>query len=225
MGSENLFHKRRAKAADRLGRKKAKRSSYDKVLIVCEGEKTEPNYFRELIDIYEINTANVAIDGTGGSSPKSVLNRAIELYELEDRKGDPFDSVYCVFDKDRHDSYEETLSKIASKRPKGIFYAAVSIPCFEYWLLLHFAYSTKPYATTGSKSIGEEVLKDLLNFMPGYTKGTRNVFSTLYPQLDFAKANAARVLQNAHDNHTDNPSTYAHELIEYLQNIKCVKKE
>ena len=45
MGSEDLFHKRKAKAADSLKRRKAKRSSYDKVLIVCEGEKTEPNYF------------------------------------------------------------------------------------------------------------------------------------------------------------------------------------
>jgi len=56
MGSENLFHKRKAKAADRLERRKAKRASYDKVIIVCEGEKTEPNYFNELIDFYEINS-------------------------------------------------------------------------------------------------------------------------------------------------------------------------
>ena len=45
MGSEDLFHKRKAKSAEQLERRKAKRSPYEKVLIVCEGEKTEPNYF------------------------------------------------------------------------------------------------------------------------------------------------------------------------------------
>ena len=59
MGTVNLFHKRKAKAADGLERRKAKRESYDKVLIVCEGEKTEPNYFNELINFYKLNTANV----------------------------------------------------------------------------------------------------------------------------------------------------------------------
>ena len=34
MGSQDLFHKRKAKLANNLERKKAKRDSYDKVLIV-----------------------------------------------------------------------------------------------------------------------------------------------------------------------------------------------
>jgi hypothetical protein len=75
MGSEDLHHKRKAKKADKLARKKEKRASYEKVLIVCEGSKTEPNYFNELIEYYEINSANVAIDGKCGSSPKSFLKK------------------------------------------------------------------------------------------------------------------------------------------------------
>jgi hypothetical protein len=102
MGSEDLHHKRKAKKADKLAREKNRRASYDKVLIVCEGEKTEPNYFNELIEHYEINSANVAIDGSCGSSPRSVFKRAEQLYKSEERKGAPFDRVYCVFDKDSH---------------------------------------------------------------------------------------------------------------------------
>ena len=94
MGSDNLFHKRKAKAADRLKRRKAKRSPYDKVLIVCEGEKTEPNYFNECIQFYKLNTANVEVDGTCGSSPMSVYQRTIELCRTESRKGVPFDRGY-----------------------------------------------------------------------------------------------------------------------------------
>jgi hypothetical protein len=43
MGSEDLFHKRKARSANKLARKKANRASYDRILIVCEGEKTEPH--------------------------------------------------------------------------------------------------------------------------------------------------------------------------------------
>lgn len=220
MGSDNLFHKRKAKAADSLERRKSKRSSYDKVFIVCEGQKTEPNYFNEIIKTYKLNTANVAIDGSCGSSPKSVFERAIDLWKREEIKGDPFDRVYCVFDKDSHETYEETLRNIYTQTPKEIFYAAVSIPCFEYWLLLHFKYSTKPYAATGASSIANEVLKELRGVMPAYEKGSHNIFTDLHSQLDFAKANAARSLQCAEGNHTDNPSTFIHELVEYLQNLK-----
>ncbi len=221
MGSDNLFHVRKAKRLEKLVRAKARRSTYDKVLIVCEGEKTEPNYFNDVIDFYEINSANVAIDGTCGSSPKSVFLRAIELYEAEDRKGDAFDKVYCVFDKDSHESYEEALTLITSHKPKDIFCAITSVPCFEYWIRLHFDYSAKPYAKTGSLSIGEEVLKDLKTFLPNYTKGGRGLFLTLIEQLDFATDNAKRALQSSKDSQTDNPSTLIHELITYLREIKA----
>lgn len=219
-GSEDLFHKRKAKAADKLERRKAKRDSYDKVLIVCEGGKTEPNYFIELVDHYEINSANVAIDGSCGSSPRSVYERAHSLYQAEAIKGDPFDRVYCVFDKDSHDTYDETLTRIASEKPSSTFYATTSIPCFEYWLLLHFRYTTKPYARAGSSSIGNEVLKDLVAVMPEYEKGGQKLFASLFGQLEYAKSNSVRTLQEANDNHTDNPSTNVHELVEYLQDIK-----
>ncbi len=136
MGSEDLFHKRKAKASAELGRRKAKRESYEKVLIVCEGEKTEPNYFRELVAYYELNTANVEIDGKCGSSPKNVYKRALELYTTEENRGDPFDRVYCVFDKDTHSTYQETLTAISSQSPKRGFFHVTSVPCFEYWLFL-----------------------------------------------------------------------------------------
>jgi len=56
--------------------------------------------------------------------------------------------------------------------------------------------------------------------MPEYEKGSGNIFSSLYPQLDFAKANAERALEASQKNNTDNPSTYIHQLVEYLQNLK-----
>lgn len=50
MGTDNLFHRLKTKQIKELSRKNAKRDPYDKVLIVCEGKKTEPHYFNDLND-------------------------------------------------------------------------------------------------------------------------------------------------------------------------------
>lgn len=52
--------KRKASATERRA---AQRAPYDKVLIVCEGSKTEPNYFRDLIKLHDISSVNVRISG------------------------------------------------------------------------------------------------------------------------------------------------------------------
>jgi hypothetical protein len=54
VGTDNFHHKRKAKLAKDLQRRQARRAPYEKVLIVCEGGKTEPNYFTELRDHYEL---------------------------------------------------------------------------------------------------------------------------------------------------------------------------
>jgi hypothetical protein len=56
-----------------LRRSKPKRSPYDRVLIVCEGRKTEPYYFNALVDDLKLNTANVDVDGNSDSSPRSII--------------------------------------------------------------------------------------------------------------------------------------------------------
>ena len=79
---------------------------------------------------------------------------------------------------------------------------------------------TRPYAATGKLSVGGEVLKELKEVMPEYEKGTNNIFLSLSQQIEFAKENATRSLKCAKGNHTDNPSTSIHDLIDYLQNLK-----
>lgn len=221
MGSDNLHHKRKAKNAEQLARRAAMREPYPKVLIVCEGEKTEPNYFRELKDHYALNSANIAICGEEcDSDPVSIVQYAKKRYREEKAAGDAFDKVYCVFDKDKHFNYEQALADIRSATPKEIYIAINSVPCFEYWLLLHFNYNTRPYETLPGNSACNQVLMDLRHYFSAYEKCQLDVFSSLLGQLDRAKHNASRGLQEADDNHTDNPSTKVHKLVEFLQNIK-----
>lgn len=220
MGTDNLHHKRKAKQVSNLARKKAKRASYAKVLIVCEGEKTEPNYFEALKDHLALNSANIYVTGECGSSPVSIVGYAMQRYRDEQRAGDSFDKVFCVFDRDTHNTYQRALDKIATAKPKDTFVAITSVPCFEYWLLLHFEYTTAPFHAAGTKSAGDRVVDKLRKYIPDYQKGDGSVFAQLIDQLPRAKAHASKALIDADANNSDNPITHVHELVEYLQNIK-----
>lgn len=203
-------------------RKKASREPYDKVLIVCEGSKTEPNYFEEIQTHYQISSLNIEIDGESGSSPSCVVKRAKELAKKEEKLGSPFDKVYCVFDKDNHASYNEALSQIRAQSG-DVFQSAQSIPSFEFWLLLHFEYTTRAYVSQQGNSVGAQAVRDFKakGSMAQYDKGEKGIFKKLFDQLGTAKRNAERVLATADANQTDNPSTHVHLLVDYLQNIKA----
>lgn len=220
MGSDNLFSKRKARNAKSLRRRGARREAYKKILIVCEGAKTEPNYFAEAREYYSLNTVNVEVRGDCGSDPVSVVNFAKQRYREERDAGDPFDQIYCVFDKDGHATYTQALDMLASATPKGTFFAINSVPCFEYWLLLHFDYSTRPYSALPGKSSGDQVLTELKHYIPDYEKGRRTIFTDLIDQLEQAKIFAERALRECERNQTDNPSTCVHELVQVLQDLK-----
>ena len=72
MGSDDLFRKRKAKTSNALRRHPARRAPYTKVLLVCEGEKTEPDYFKQLKDHLRLHSANVEICSGRGSDPCSL---------------------------------------------------------------------------------------------------------------------------------------------------------
>ena len=84
MGTDNLFHRRKVRRAEMHRRKMASRSPYDRVLIVCEGGKTEPHYFRWLIKNFGLNRANVVIaDKKGGLDPKRLVDYALKEFNKE----------------------------------------------------------------------------------------------------------------------------------------------
>lgn len=196
------------------------REPYSRVLIVCEGEKTEPIYFIELRDHYRLNTANIEIAGREcGSSPDRVVEYAKRRYKEEARE-DPFDKVFCVFDKDCHESYARALDAI-SREPSGTFEAIPSVPCFEYWFLLHYKYTTSPYeGISGGNSPCDNLTSDLRTHIPEYGHGTSGLFFRLKDDLGTAKQRARRALHQAREAGTDNPSTRVHLLVHYLQHIK-----
>lgn len=219
MGSDNLHHKRKQRARDSYKRKISQRASYDIVLIVCEGKKTEPYYLREFCDSLKLNSANIKIIGVGVDPLKLVDNAEQQFNESKD-----YDRVFCVFDKDQHSTYQNALNKVRSLRTRSRnsipIYSITSVPCFEYWLLLHFIDSARPFEKTGNKSSGEVLLNEIGNYIKNYYKGHKNIFEMTKANLEIAINRAKRICEQQANHGTDNPSTNMYELIEYLRNIK-----
>lgn len=213
---------RKPKSLKALSRKYATRTSRDRVLIVCEGEKTEPNYFRELRSSLGLTNADIIIcGGECGTDPKSVVEYAIQRYYQDT----DFDRVYCVFDKDGHATYNSAIQiakKVAMPREK-LFACIKSVPCFEYWLILHFSYTTAAFVETGKKSPGDCAVSELRKHIPKYGKGIPGVYSIVAPYMRTAMQNSARAYEQASQANTDNPSTEMHLLIEYLISLSEIK--
>lgn len=221
MGTDELFKKRKVKDKADIQRQSAKKAPYERVLIVCEGEKTEPLYFQELVDYYKLSTINIHISGDCGSDPVSVVNHGFELFK--NGKNAPegqFDRVYCVIDRDGHTNYKQALDMINGAKRKGVFFAANSVPAFEYWLLLHFVFTTTPFSAVGGVSSGRAVFNDLRAHMPDYDKGSRHIFTLLLEKLVCGKRVCLGGFKHAIENDTDNPSTEVCGLVSYLQGLK-----
>jgi hypothetical protein len=220
MGSDNLFQKRKARKTEELKRRKESREQYDKVLIVCEGEKTEPYYIAALRDHFKLSSANIVIDPNSDSSPTSVVGYAKGL--ILENKNDPYDRVFCVIDRDRHADFDKAIAQIAGFSSKATkMEAIVSTPCFEYWILLHFTFTTKNFGVSGESPCQDLIRNELKSYLAEYQKADASILTALVQeQLGMAIANSQRAYEEASRNGTDNPLTTMHILVEYLKNLK-----
>ena len=123
-----------------LARRRARLEPRLRLLIVCEGRVTEPRYFRALRHEYRNSLVQIDILPEGGV-PKSLVEYALERVAVARREArrnrDPYlnyDEVWCVFDVDNHPNLAEARQQASDNGLK----VAISNPCFELWLLLHF---------------------------------------------------------------------------------------
>ena len=205
---------RKDRIRSNIRRKGPRRESYDRVLIVCEGTRTESSYFLDLAEQYQLSSVNIKIMGTG-SDPSNLVKQAKILQKKEKDLGESYDQVYCVFDKDSHAKFSSASLEAQANR----FKLARSWPCFEFWLLLHFEYTRHPYSRT-SKSPCTNCIEELRRHIPDYEKASQGLFEKLIGLLETAKGNATKVLADVERTGESNPSTEIHLLVEYLQMLR-----
>ena len=223
MGKDN---QPKVRQAAKLARRKARRASYERILIVSEGSKTEPLYFNEIRAHYRLHTANVQVrHSLAGTQPKQVVDYAEQLFITGDAAKNiqerAFERVYAVFDRDDHATYNAALNKAEALngkmrndlgQPVG-FQAIASVPCFELWLLLHFEDVLAPLHRT-------EVYERLRLHLPGYDKGQTGHFDATRALLSAATPRATHLDAIHSPHHGDQPYTGIHRLVERLTTLK-----
>jgi len=204
-------------------------------LIVCEGEQTEPNYFRAIARCLPRNMVeNVVVEGAGGS-PDYLLKFAQEKITGRIRNGEPpFYHVWLVFDRDSFEHFSETIESVnrinasnavkpLRERPMEHWQCAWSNEAFELWYVLHFreqlggGVSREKYR----QMIEEDVRRQLGDATYQYRKNDDAMFARLHPFTIFAIERAERghgkqVSYHGTDCAAMNPATTVYQLVRAL---------
>jgi len=163
----------------------------------------------------------VVIADHAGSAPNNVVEAAKDARDARRRQADAgeedqFEEVWVSFDTEgpqNPDRLAQARNAIERARQLG-FLTAVSNPCFEYWLLLHFVYFVRPIEN------GAAACKLLRKHIPKYGKGLK-CFDIIYPNTDTARERANRVFEERHKYSSTHPCdchpcTEVHKLVESL---------
>jgi len=185
-------------------RKKSIIPQRKRFLIVCHGEKTEPQYFRQFKH-HSVHVQYINAD------PKTLIQKAKRIRRLKEKQqGWEFDQCWCVFDKD--DFSPQDFNEAVSSKKMRVAYSNEAI---ELWFLLHF-----DYICTG---ITRNQYKERLSqkFGKHYEKNDTNIYDYMKDKIDVAIRNATQ-LYDSYPQHTTpsdrNPCTTVHKLVEILRN-------
>ncbi|HED6586664.1 TPA: RloB domain-containing protein [Campylobacter coli] len=207
MRADDLHKKRNTKLRDR----KTRRKENEIILIVCEGEKTEKNYLNQLKDFFRLCNVSINIISSKNPSPLQVVKFAKEKSEEYF-----YNKIYCVFDKDTHSNFNEAKQKCEQCN----FEAIISNPCFEFWILLHFAYTTKSF--DANSPCRELINNDLKKHIKDYTKNY-NFTNIIKQNLDIAIANVQKVNKEAENNNYISSYTFMDKLALKFQELNNAK--
>jgi hypothetical protein len=188
------------------------RESKYRILVVCEGEKTEPLYFRGLR--HHVRNPRLHVEPVGPAGvPRSVVEAAIRLRnearETARRERDDnhlWDEVWAVFDVDDHPHLSEARD-LARANSVAL---AISNPCFELWALLHF---TEQRSSIERHRVREE----LKRYLPRYEKELE--FSKVHVGYSDAVRRATELDDEAgrHGSPDRNPTTGVYRLTEIIR--------
>ncbi|MCZ8036729.1 MAG: RloB family protein [Microcystis sp. LE17-20A] len=201
--------------SDYLRRQIKTRETRKRFLIVCEGEKTEVNYFKAFTVPKKIE---FMVKGEGKNS-LSLVNKAIKMIDNL-KKDDSFDQIWCVFDKDN--CSKEQFNQAEGLAKQKNIKIAYSNEAFEIWFILHFQYldiatSRSEYLTILTKQMQKY---GLLNKKEKYAKNREDMYEKLKPYQTTAITNAAKLIQDRDEAKKHpfdaNPSTTVQELVQEL---------
>lgn len=198
-----------------LQRSVNKRSYQNKIIIVVEGKKTEKQYFTNLKISFHKLTLHVEVHpGIGKYDALSLVKYASELKKKDLNNNvwdEQIDQIWVVCDTEGVQNVRKIQSAKMLASRNGIK-LALSNPCFEYWGILHYQKTFRPFQTP-------EKVKQYLReaYIPGYEE-SMDLFALTKDRINFALGNVNE-LRNENNDHwrkNCNPSTDVDGLITNL---------
>ena len=207
-------------------RSESNRNSSARVLIVGEG-LTEERYFEAVAKEYGLQKKYITITASSeGPLPLEVAESVKNEIENAINRNSPYDHVFCVFDMDVETGLKNACQEILDtcndmENKKDVL--ALSYPCFEYWVLLHFEYK-RPVFTKKSPCVDctDKLKKRIKNEknLPNYKKNY-NGFGMFMDKLEIAIKNSKKSCREASNDITGNPtSTEVYKVLECLKELK-----
>ena len=165
------------------------------IRLVCEGKKTEPNYFNGLLRSVGIKRADPAFKAKD-NSPLGVAREAKAIHKAAMKDKIPADKIFifAVFDRDGHAGVSDAIEMLRNTPVKTVF----SNVCFEYWILLHYEQTQRPFSDCDELITYIESRHD-----PLYTKSNDH-FHQLKERTQTAISNA-KWLTETHWKYDDRP--------------------
>jgi hypothetical protein len=217
----SLERKRRAVAASALAK------PGDAFLIVTEGTVTEPVYFDLIRSDLHLPVVRIKVQPGDAPDPKHVILAAEQEAKEQQRKArkgllgisEPakFDHVWAVVDTDvavRSHIWNDVKQLAAARKVK----LAHSTPCFEYWLLLHFGFTTRADLVDGAAA--KRAVKDALGRDYSTNEETaKEAITTFFSKWPEAVGHAEKVRRHHESARTPepaNPSTEVDRLVRAL---------
>ena len=189
------------------------------VLIVGEGEKTEPNYFRGLRKRPDVAKGfRVTVKKGKGFSPEEVLIETITQKQQAENRGEDYDEVWCVLDVEGP-SKRASLDKAVSMAEGSGVLPCLSNPSFEIWFLSHFVREARAYMDCNA------VMVRLNNYWKKhcgqtYKKGDDRVYDRVSDRTQTAIDNARWGRETHYGGECNtaecNSSTEVYRLVEHL---------
>lgn len=122
-----------------LTRRTETRQPRKTLVIFCEGERTEPAYLEALKrrpEVKDVASVDLRIEAEHGM-PEALVSSAVKARDKSAREEGEVDEFWCVFDVEWPRNHPRLAEAIQQARNNNIN-LAISNPCFELWLILHF---------------------------------------------------------------------------------------
>lgn len=192
----------RRKGLPRTSRGMSERTT---ILLVGEGQATEPNYFAALAKLDEVRRRfTIHVRPGPGHNPEAVLETAIKFRDRASSRGEEYDEVWCVLDTESGEEKRKSLDKAVVEASRTGIGICLSNPAFEVWFLSHFERTTRSFLHC------DAVLEHLNRhwreaFSRDYEKGDTKHFFRLQSRMPNGLSNAEWVREAS--NHKDTPNT------------------